>query len=380
MSINLKDLNIGVFHWTFSRVGGGEILASYLGKALNSRVYCMGQSKLGFEDLSEYLPKPLKAFSKVRSLEYILWSSLDLEAVGDFDIIVTSGATPRAIVTPEYTMHVNYLHSPPRFLYDLWNFRRRGLSPFKRFIIDFIGEALRIWDYAVDTRVDYYFVNSEVIRFRLWKYLKRDSVVLYPPIEWSRYKCNESEDFILFLSRLEPEKRVFESIEACIRAGQKIVVAGTGTLEKQVREKYENHPLVDIKGFVDEKEKVELFSRCKALIFPAVAEDFGITPLEALASGKPVIVDNSGFPPILLNKTGFMEQNGVFKVCRGGIIARGDVANLATAVKLVDRYNWDSEYLRNFAKQFDFSVFKKKLKTQLANWYEDFNRWCWYEA
>jgi len=727
----VKNQKIAVFHWTFQRVGGGEILASYLGKALNCKVYCMGQSKLGFEDLSYLLPRPLRIFKRVRSLEYILWSSVNIEELGDFDIIVTSGATPRAIITPEYTMHVNYLHSPPRFLYDLWNFRRKRLTPIKRFIIDFIGEALRIWDYAVDTRVDYYFVNSEVIRFRLWKYLKRDSVVLYPPIEWNKYKCNESEDFILFLSRLEPEKRVFESIEACIRAGQKIVVAGTGTLEKQVREKYESHPLVDIKGFVDEKEKIKLLSSCKAVIFPAVAEDFGIVPClppdtliytkdgvkriseikegdyvlthkgrfrkvlkvtkrwysgelvkittygnepihltpehlvrvvartprysghtwtpakditkkdrvvfpvpiklcgkkiydlakfdtnlekdansvwykhsrtkqklkryipitpelcrllgyyisegsvsksndvveiplsnrdyakdvynliknvfgiepkilkkrrvfrvwtgckiiarfletlcgagalnkripydilfhtnlqllrelvdgmwkgdgsrykrvceyatvsknlayqlklalvrlgkrpmikirrrrnnnrrndlyvvyytdyetkskehgnkaywvgslayyiksvekipyngyvynlvveedesyvtsafavhncEALASGKPVIVDNTGFPPILLNKTGFVEQNGVFKICKGGIITRGNVANLTTAVKLLDKYSWDSEYLRNFAKQFDFEYFKLNLVLNLKIWKEKFDK------
>ena len=370
----VKNQKIAVFHWTFQRVGGGEILASYLGKALDCKVYCMGQSKLGFEDLSYLLPRPLRIFKRVRSLEYILWSSVNIEELGDFDIIVTSGATTRAIITPEHTMHVHFCHSPPRWLYDLWNFRRKRITPIKRFIIDFIGEALRIWDYAVDTRVDYYFVNSEVIRFRLWKYLKRDSVVLYPPIEWNKYKCNESEDFILFLSRLEPEKRVFESIEACIRAGQKIVVAGTGTLEKQVREKYENHPLVDIKGFVDEKEKIELFSRCKAVIFPAVAEDFGLIPIEALASGKPVIVDNTGFPPILLNKTGFVEQNGVFKVCRGGIITRGDVANLATAVKLVDKYNWDLEYLRNFAKQFDFESFKVNLILHLKIWKKKFDK------
>ena len=375
----VKKQRIAVLHWTFERVGGAEILASYLGKALNCKVYCMGQSKLGFEDLSYLLPRPLRLLKRVRSFEYMLWSSVNIEELGDFDIIISSGATPRAIITPECTMHVNYLHSPPRWLYDLWNFRRKRLSPIKRFIIDFIGEALRVWDYAVDTRVDYYFVNSEVIRFRLWKYLKRDGVVLYPPIEWNKYKCNESEDYILFLSRLEPEKRVEEAVEACIRAEQKIVVVGTGTLEKRIREKYGSNSLVDLRGFVDEKEKIDLLSSCKAVIFPAVAEDFGLIPIEALASGKPVIVDNTGFPPILLNKMGFVEQNGVFKICKGGIIARGDVANLTTAVKLVDKYDWDSEYLRNFAKQFDFEYFRLNLVLNLKIWKEKFDKFRFEE-
>lgn len=234
-----------------------------------------------------------------------------------------------------------------------------------------IGEALRVWDNAIDARVDYYFVNSEIIQRRLWKYLKRDSEVLYPPINWSKYKCEESEDYILFLSRLEPEKRVIESIEACINAGQKVVVAGTGTLEKVIREKYSNHPLVDVRGFIDEKEKIDLLSHCKALIFPAVAEDFGIVPIEALASGKPVIVDDSGFPPILLRKTGFVENNGVLRIFKGGIVSKEVL--LSSAVKVLDRYEWDSELLRRFAKQFDFEAFRMNLLLQLRVWKKEFD-------
>jgi len=362
-----------VFHWTFERIGGAEILASYLAKALNCKVYCIGQSKLGFEDISYLLPKPLRIFKRVRSLEYILWSSVDIEQLGDFDIIISSGATPRAIITPEYTMHINYLHSPPRWLYDLWNFRRRMIkSPIKRLFIDFIGEALRVWDYAVDARVDYYFVNSDVIKHRLWKYLKRDSVVLYPPIEVNKYKCNGSEDFILFLSRLEPEKRVEESIRACIETGNKIVVAGTGTLEKRIREKYGNHPLVDIKGFIDEKEKIDLLSRCKAVIFPAVAEDFGIVPIEALASGKPVITAKTGFPPILLKRTGII-KSGDITVCKAGIVAGDTVPELKRALELINKYEFDSDYLIGISRNFDFSFFKSKLIEWIKRWWREFN-------
>ena len=360
-------MKCAVFHWTFERIGGAEILASYLAKALNCKVYCFGRSKMGFEDLSPYVPRPLRLVKKVRSLEYLLWSAVDVEQIGDFDVIITSGATPRAIVTPEYTMHVNYCHSTPRWLYDLWNFRRRRLSPIKRLVIDII------WDATVDARVDYYFVNSEIIQRRLWKYLKRESEILYPPIEWSKYRNDESEDFILFLSRLEPEKRVEEAIRACIKAGKRIVVAGTGTLEGRIRERYGDHPLVDVRGFVDENEKIELLSHCKAVIFPAVAEDFGIVPVEALASGKPVIVDDSGFPPILLRKTGFVDRDGILQIFKGGIVAKGEVNFLSRAVNLVDRYEWDSEFLRSFAKKFDFEVFKTHLRLQLDIWKKEFD-------
>jgi len=363
-----------VFHWTFERVGGAEILASYLARALNCKVYCFGKSKLGFEDITYLLPKPLRLIKKIRSFEYLVWSSIDIEELGDFDVIVTSGATPRAIITPEHTMHVNYCHSTPRWLFDLWNYRRRRLSGIKKFAINLIGEALRIWDYAVDARVDYYFVNSEIIQRRLWKYLKRDSVVLYPPIECSKYRNEESADYILFLSRLEPEKRPEESIRACIKSGFRIVVVGTGTLEKKLREKYENHPLVDIRGFVDEKEKIDLLAHCSAVIYPAVAEDFGIVPIEAFASGKPVIVDNTGFPPLLLKRTGVVKQIGDLTICNGGIITKArNPRLLELAVDFFSTFEYDPEFLMQFARHFDYSVFEMGLKLHLSRWKREFD-------
>jgi len=271
-------------------------------------------------------------------------------------------------------MHVNYCHSTPRWLYDLWGFRRRRLSGIKKFAINLIGEALRIWDYAVDARVDYYFVNSEIIQRRLWKYLKRDSVVLYPPIECSKYRNEEPADYILFLSRLEPEKRPEESIQACIKSGFRIVVVGTGTLEKKLREKYENHPLVDIRGFVDEKEKIDLLAHCSAVIYPAVAEDFGIVPVEALASGKPVIVDNTGFPPLLLKRTGVVKQIGDLTICNGGIITSArNPRLLELAVDFFSTFEYDPEFLMQFARHFDYSVFEMGLKLHLSRWKREFD-------
>lgn len=357
-----------VFHWTFERVGGGEILASYLGKALGCKVYCFGKSKLGFEDLTPYVPSYIRFLKRIRSLEYLLWSSIDLTDLGDFDVIVSSGATPRAIVTPENVMHVNYCHSPPRWLYDLWGFRRKNYKSGK--FLALIAEMLRVWDVSVDKRVDYYFVNSEIIKRRLWKYLKRDSVVLYPPVETNKYRNREPEDFILFLSRLEPEKRVELAIRACMRAGKKIVVAGTGTLETRLRKKYPN---VEFTGFVDEKTKIDLLSRCKAVVFPAISEDFGIVPIEALASGKPVIVCDGGFPPVLLRKTGLIDKDGVIGVYTGGIVSPAEEQYLARSVELVDRYEWDPEKLMDVARQFDYSVFKSKLHEQIGMWLEEFN-------
>jgi len=248
-----------------------------------------------------------------------------------------------------------------RWLYDLWHYRRKSKGWIKRnFILPLASEFFRIWDATVDKRVDYYFSNSPITKRRLWKYLKRDSVVLYPPIEFKKYKSKPSEDFYLFIGRLWHEKRPEEAIRGCIKAEKKLVVIGTGYLEKELRKKYGNHPLIDIRGFVSEDEKIDLLSRCKAVIYPCVAEDFGIVPIEAFASGKPVICSNDGFPPLIVN-----EERGVVTDC-------SNPDAIAKAIKTVERKEYDPDKIREFAKQFDFSVFKEKLWYWLKRWYEEF--------
>ena len=304
-------MKVAVFHWSFDEIGGGEILAYYLAKALNTKVYSIVKDKnlntLGFIDITPNLPLIAKILRKFRTFDYLTWSNVDIRDFGDFDIVITSGPTARALITPEDVMHVHYNHSPVRWLYDLWHYRRKSKGWIKRnFILPLASEFFRIWDATVDKRVDYYFSNSPITKRRLWKYLKRDSVVLYPPIEFKKYKSKPPEDFYLFIGRLCYEKRPEEAIRGCIKAGKRLVVIGTGYLEKELRKKYGNNPLIDIRGYVSEDEKIDLLSRCRAVIYPSVVVDFGIVPIEAFASGKPVICSNDAFPPLIVN-----EERGV---------------------------------------------------------------------
>ncbi len=358
-------MKVAVFHWSFDELGGGEILAHYLAKALNTKVYSVVRDEklntLDFIDISPKLPLVAKILRKFRSFDYLTWSNVDIKDFGDYDVVITSGLTARALITPEDVMHVHYNHSPARWLYDLWHYRRKSKGWIKQnFLLPLASEFFRIWDEAVDKRVDYYFSNSPITKKRLWKYLKRDSVVLYPPIEFEKYKSKSPEDFYLFVGRFWHEKRPEEAIKACIKAGKRLVVIGSGYLENELKKKYGNSPLIDIRGFVSEEEKIDLLSRCKAVIYPCVAEDFGIVPIEAFASGKPVICSNDGFPPLVVN-----EERGVVTDC-------SNPDNIAKAIEVVESKEYDPEKIREFAKQFDFSVFRKKLRNQLREWYEEF--------
>jgi Glycosyltransferase len=175
-------------------------------------------------------------------------------------------------------------------------------------------------DVIVDSRVDYYFVNSELIQRRLWHYLKRDSVILYPSIDVSKYRSAESEDYILHMGRFDVEKQIMPVVKACEMLNTKLVLTGGKGTDKATYEYVlkKNGKLIDYRGFVSEKEKIDLLAHCKAVVYNPLNEDFGIIPLEALASGKPVIVNFTGFPPLLISSTGVVEEKNEMVICRGG--------------------------------------------------------------
>jgi len=383
-------MKVGIFHWAFDFFGGGEKVAMDIADALGKkRVYTLfseGEDPDGrgikAVDISEYLPRWARFLGKItkskRALEYWLWEMIDVTELGDFDVIVTSGVTPRAIITPEHIMHVSFCHSVPRWLWDLWHYRwkltKRSLKIFT------FAELFRWMDVIADSRVDYYFVNSELIKRRLWKYLKRDSVVLHPSIETKKYRFKEYGDFVLHMGRFDVEKQILPVVKACESLGIKLVITGSPGNDRKTYEyvrKHNGNGVIDFRGFVSEEEKLELLATCKAVVYNPINEDYGIIPSEALASGKPVIVNSTGYPPILVRKTGVVEENEHYIACRGGIIANTNgfyVPKLEKAIEALDRYEWSPEEMKGFALRFDFEVFKKKLKNQLEEWKEEFDR------
>ena len=377
---------MGIFHWAFDFFGGGEKVAMDMAEALElKQVYTLFSEKEDPEgrgikaiDISYLLPRWARFLGRItkrkRALEYWLWEMIDVTEIDDFDVIITSGVAPRAIITPDHIMHVNFCHSVPRWLFDLFHYRwkmtKRSLKIF------FFTDLFRAMEAIIDSRVDYYFVNSELIKRRLWKYLKRDSVVLYPSIKTKKYRFKEYGDFVLHMGRFDVEKQIMPVIKACEKAEVKLVLTGNEGNDKETWDyvqKHNGNGIIDFKGFVSDKEKIDLLSRCKAIIYNPINEDYGIIPVEALASGKPVIVNHTGYPPLLIKKTGFLENNDNLMVYKGGIVTRGDENTIANAIKFLDRYEWNPGYLIDFAKKFDFEVFKFNLISQLEIWRKEFD-------
>lgn len=336
--------------------GGCYQLDKYLAKALGTKPISPF-----FDSPDEFIKVRTSFLSRVLSklsipplhiFDWYVFSSMDIP---DCDILVTSGNWPRAVITPEETLHVNYCHSPWRNLYDLYHYKLS--KSLYRSIYELSYEFLRLIDTCIDKRVDHYFSNSPITQKRLKKYLKRESVILYPPVECKKYKFEEYGDFYLYIGRLEPEKRVEEVIRACILTRKHLIVAGTGSLYKVLRQKYGR--IVDFLGYISERDKIKLLSRCKAVIYPTAGESFGITVIEALASGKPVIVSNDGFPAMLVKNTGF------------GYICDGSIEGIERALKVIDKEKYEPDKIISYVrKHFDFDVFKKKLWFWLRKWKE----------
>ncbi len=357
-------MKVGLIHWRVRSWGGAEYLVTKMAEALNlKKVYTLRKPKspnpFGKVEFVEVnLPVSLKLISKFgRAAEYFVWESFDVRQLGDFDVLITSGATTRAIITPEDVVHINYCHSPARWLYDLYHHRMEKIklkTPYRLLL-----SKLREIDAIVDRRVDFYLVNSPIIKRRLWKYLKRDSEVLYPPLDLSKYKNRGEGDFYLHLGRLDREKGVIEVVKAFKKLGKKLILAGgKGNAYSEVMEIMKGCSNIEYLGFVPEEEKLRLLGECRAVVFNAVNEDFGIVPVEANACGKPCIAVKSGFPGIFI-------KDGV-----NGVLHDGTVEGIIRAVERFENMKFNSESVRKYAMNFNEPVFRDKLNKYIKNYFE----------
>ena len=326
---DIDDLSVAVAHWHVNAWGGAEYLATRLATALDlESVYTLGEPEPDepnpYGDVAFVDVTPTLDYPRVRRLqrragrvfEYAQWEDVDWRELGDPDVVVTSGATTRAVITPDDVAHVNYCHSPPRWFYDLYHDRKGSASgvlarPLVRY--------LRTRDMAIDPRVDRYLVNSPIIERRLWKYYKRDSTVLYPPVDLEAYRDDGDDGFFLHLGRLDEEKGVRAVVEAFDGLDDRLVMAGgAGDVGDDVRDRIRRASNIEWRGFVDEDEKLDLLARCTAVVFNGRNEDFGIVPIEANASGKPVLARSEGFPGVFVDdgENGYLHDGSAADIRR----------------------------------------------------------------
>jgi glycosyltransferase involved in cell wall biosynthesis len=224
-----------------------------------------------------------------------------------------------------------------------------------RMLMPWMIHPLRVWDVASSSRVDIFLANSNNVQKRINKFYRRDATVIYPPVRVAEKKVNTGvrEDFFLVVSRLIPQKNIELVVDSFNENGLPLKIIGQGSLKKQLQAKAKKN--IEFLGFLCDEEVDEYFARCKALIFPC-EDDFGMTPVEAMAHGTPVIALGKGgaLETVIHGKTGILFDTPT-------------IESLTTAINAFNPTLFSPTTIREHAMQFDEAKFKiaiKKLLTQ----------------
>jgi glycosyltransferase involved in cell wall biosynthesis len=236
------------------------------------------------------LPFAKRWYQKYLPLMPIALEQLDLSG---YDLVISSESGPaKGVILDPETFHICYCHTPMRYIWDMYHEYRRKAGPLTRIFMPLISHWLRIWDVAGANRVDVFVANSNFVARRIQKTYRRDALVIPPPVDTLNFHSAPShEDFYLIVGQLVPYKRVDLAIEAFNRTGKRLVIIGSGSEEQALKKQ----ALANIEFLSSQPRQVlvDHYSRCRALVFPG-KEDFGIVPVEALASGRPVIAYGAG--------------------------------------------------------------------------------------
>mgnify|MGYP001180668403 CR=1 FL=1 len=306
-----KEIKVAFVHDFLVSYGGAErVLESLIRLYPEAPIYtllydaeAMGGRFAGKDIRVSFLAK-LPAFLRRRHRWLLPIFPVAVEAfdLRDFDLVISSsGAWSKGVVTRLHTVHVAYLHSPMRLL---WDANERYLDMIragwcKRFFGRIVLSYLRLWDREAADRPDVIVSNSRYTALRAEKYYRRESPVVYPPVVVSgteetstgRQVVTEKEKFFLVVARLSESKGIGTAIEAFNKLGLRLVVVGEGRERRRLEAIAEKN--ISFTGRVDDTELTSLYRRAESLIMPS-EEDFGMVAAEAIALGTPVIALGRG--------------------------------------------------------------------------------------
>jgi glycosyltransferase involved in cell wall biosynthesis len=229
-----------------------------------------------------------------RSLLPLMPMALESFDLRGYDLILSQESGPaKGVLAPSTARHVCYCHTPMRYLWDLYPAYRNEwtASPWKRALMAPMTNYLRLWDYSTAARVDEFIASSSNASRRIWKIYRRESRVIYPPVAVESFFWKEPEDYYLIVSELVPYKRIDTAVRVFAKNGRRLRIVGDGPEYGALRRIAQGN--IEFCGRVPDDQLREIYARARAFLMPG-EEDFGMTPVEALASGTPVIALGRG--------------------------------------------------------------------------------------
>ena len=299
---------------------------------------------------------PLTRYPRHQMLLPLYPAAFERLDLREYDVVVSnSSAWCKGVITREDAWHVCYCLAPMRFAWNTHEYlageqigwlARKALPP--------VLARIRAWDVATNARVDDFVAISRAIAARIKTYYNREASIIFPPVDTSLFAPSDHlDDYFLIVSRLVPYKRVDLAIQAFNRLGLPLRIIGDG--RDRARLESMAAPNVQFLGYVDDEIRRRHLSRCRALVFPG-EEDFGLVPVEAQASGRPVIAYAGGgaLDTVVAGKTGlfFSEQR---------------VEALCEAVERFATMAFRTEQITGHAAAFDTSEFKKKITSLIES-------------
>ena len=302
MPTTFKDLKVALVHdWLVGRGGGERVLYDihtlFPDAPIYTLVYDQDKAPEWCKECdirTTYIQKWPGAKSHHKLLLSFMpkaWEALDLT---EYDLVISCCASCcKGVITRPDALHVCYSFSPTRYVWDLYYDYLENTNAIKRFFMKRMIHKVRLWDFQAAQRVDHFAADSNFVGSRIKKYYRRDFTTIYPGTRINEYPITEMpDDYYLVVARFVRYKRVDLAIEACNQLKKKLVVIGSGGEEEERLKKLAGDT-VEFLGRVSDEEMERYYSRAKAFLFPGI-EDYGITPVEAMSAGVPVLAFGKG--------------------------------------------------------------------------------------
>ena len=292
-------------------------------------------------------------FAQKKYQSYLPFMPLALEQLDlrGYDLVISSESGPsKGVITDPNSLHLCYCHSPMRYIWDMYQDYFQNAGYIRKLLMVPLTHYLRTWDVSSSNRVDQFVANSSFIQKRIRKFYRREAQIIHPPVNTNDFSVSsENEDFYLMVGQLVDYKRTDLAVNAFNKLNKKLVIIGAGDQLKMLKSIAKNN--VEILGYQKFDVIKDHYSKCKAVIFPGV-EDFGMVPIEAMASGKPVIAyGKGGALDYVMNK-----KNGI-------LFNEQTIQSLQEAIQRFEDEGIDfsPEEIKAFSEKFSAHEFRRKF-------------------